>query len=226
MHKVNHVRCANHSVQLVVLKVLTFIKEPTKQLWDALIRIRCSKVMRQQYRVKAAAAGLAPRARTRLTKCVPTLLASASFWITSWTSTRLTLATTFSLTWNGMPSTECRRSFARHARSWRASRPTTSRRSTWCRCPSLCSEAVRRHRVIVIGDRRQADDGQNEGEAREVQKQAGVGTGYHCGVPEPADPQANRPAGVEARHQSCLQFVAASLFGRGELSLEHRVGSG
>jgi hypothetical protein len=47
MRKVNHVRCADHSVQLVVLKVLTFIKEPTEQLRDALIRIHRSKVMRQ-----------------------------------------------------------------------------------------------------------------------------------------------------------------------------------
>ncbi len=47
MRKVNHVRCADHSVELVVLKVLTFIKEPTEQLWDALIRIRRSKVMWQ-----------------------------------------------------------------------------------------------------------------------------------------------------------------------------------
>jgi len=47
MRKVNHVRCVDHSVQLVVLKVLTFIKEPTEQLQDALIRIRRSKVMRQ-----------------------------------------------------------------------------------------------------------------------------------------------------------------------------------
>jgi hypothetical protein len=31
MRKVKHVRCANHSVrQLAVLKVLTFIKEPTE----------------------------------------------------------------------------------------------------------------------------------------------------------------------------------------------------
>jgi hypothetical protein len=29
MRKLNHVRCVDHSVQLVVLKVLTFIKEPT-----------------------------------------------------------------------------------------------------------------------------------------------------------------------------------------------------
>ncbi len=46
MCKVNHVRCADHFVQLVVLKVLTFIKEPTEQLRDALIKIRHSKVMR------------------------------------------------------------------------------------------------------------------------------------------------------------------------------------
>jgi hypothetical protein len=45
MHKVNHIRCANHSIQLAVLKVLTFIKERTEQLRDALIRIRRSKVM-------------------------------------------------------------------------------------------------------------------------------------------------------------------------------------
>jgi len=30
MHKVNHVQCADHSIQLDVLKVLTFIKEPTE----------------------------------------------------------------------------------------------------------------------------------------------------------------------------------------------------
>ncbi|CAN5969526.1 unnamed protein product [Sphagnum jensenii] len=40
MRKVNHVWCADHSVQLIVLKVLTFIKEPTEQLRDALIKIR------------------------------------------------------------------------------------------------------------------------------------------------------------------------------------------
>lgn len=47
MRKVNHIRCTDHSVQLVVLKVLTFIKEPTEQLRDALIKIRHSKVMWQ-----------------------------------------------------------------------------------------------------------------------------------------------------------------------------------
>jgi hypothetical protein len=64
MHKVNHVQCADHSVQFVVLKVLTFIKEPTKQLRDALIRIRHSKVMRQQYQVEVAVAELASKEST------------------------------------------------------------------------------------------------------------------------------------------------------------------
>jgi hypothetical protein len=64
MRKVNHVQCADHSVQLVVLKVLMLIKEPTKQLRDALIRIRRSKVMRKQYRVEVAAARLASKEPT------------------------------------------------------------------------------------------------------------------------------------------------------------------
>jgi len=46
MRKVNHVQCANHSIQFAMLKVLTFIKEPTEQLRDALIKIHRSKVMR------------------------------------------------------------------------------------------------------------------------------------------------------------------------------------
>ncbi len=64
MRKVNHVRCANHSVQLVVLQVLTFIKEPTEQLWDVLIKIRHSKVMRQKYRVEAVVVELASKELT------------------------------------------------------------------------------------------------------------------------------------------------------------------
>ncbi|CAK9231723.1 unnamed protein product [Sphagnum troendelagicum] len=51
----------DHSIQLIVLKVLTFIKEPTEQLRDALIRICRSKVMRQQYRIKAVATRLASK---------------------------------------------------------------------------------------------------------------------------------------------------------------------
>jgi hypothetical protein len=148
MRKVNHVRCADHSVQLAVLKVLTFIKEPTEQLRDALIKSAAAKSCGSNIASKPRQPGLParsrrtrtrPRAGTRLTRCAPTLLASASFWTASWTSTRPTLATVLSLTWNGMPLTACRRSFARRARSWRASRPITSRRSTWCRCPSLYS---------------------------------------------------------------------------------------
>jgi hypothetical protein len=54
MRKVNHVQCADHSVQLVVLKVLTFIKAPIEQLRDALTKIRHSKVMRHQYHVEGA----------------------------------------------------------------------------------------------------------------------------------------------------------------------------
>jgi hypothetical protein len=46
MRKVNHVWCADHSIQLTTLKVLTFIKEPIEQLQDALIKIYRSKVMR------------------------------------------------------------------------------------------------------------------------------------------------------------------------------------
>jgi hypothetical protein len=64
MRKVNQVRCADHSVQLAMLKVLTLIKEPTEQLRDALIRIRHNKIMRQQYCVKAVAAGLASKEPT------------------------------------------------------------------------------------------------------------------------------------------------------------------
>jgi hypothetical protein len=44
-----------------MLKVLTFIKKPIEQLQDALIKIHRSKVMRQQYRVKAVVAGLASK---------------------------------------------------------------------------------------------------------------------------------------------------------------------
>jgi len=41
-----------------------FIKEPTEQLRDALIKIRRSKVMRKQYRVEAVVAGLASKEPT------------------------------------------------------------------------------------------------------------------------------------------------------------------
>ncbi len=80
-----------------------------------------------------------PHVGTQLTRCALMLLASASFWTASWTGTRPTLAMALSLIWNGMPSMACRHSFARCARSWKASRLITSQRSTWCRCLSLCS---------------------------------------------------------------------------------------
>ncbi len=64
MRKVNHVQCANHSIQLVVLKVLTFMKEPTEQLRNALIRIRYSKVMRQHYCVETVAVGFTSKKPT------------------------------------------------------------------------------------------------------------------------------------------------------------------
>ncbi len=60
-------------------------------------------------------------------------------------------------------------------------------------------EALRRQRAEAAGDQRQPDDSRNEGEAREVQEQAGAGTGDHCDVPEPVDPQANRLGGTEVR---------------------------
>ncbi|CAK9260013.1 unnamed protein product [Sphagnum jensenii] len=86
-------------------------------------------------------------------------------------------------------------------------------------------EALRRQRAVVAGHRWQVDRGWNESEARKVQEQAGAGTSDHCGVPKPTDPQADRPGGAKARRQSCLRFVAAPLFDRGEFSLEHRAKS-
>jgi hypothetical protein len=47
-----------------VLKVLTFIKEPTEQLQDALSRIRRNKIMQQKYRIEAATTGLASKEPT------------------------------------------------------------------------------------------------------------------------------------------------------------------
>jgi hypothetical protein len=47
MRPSNHVRCGNHSVQLSVLLVLKHIKTTNEELWQALIKIRRSKVMRQ-----------------------------------------------------------------------------------------------------------------------------------------------------------------------------------
>ncbi len=63
-------------------------------------------------------------------------------------------------------------------------------------------EALWWQRAAAAEDRRQADGGRNEGEAREVQEQAGAGTSDHCGVLKPADPQADRLGGTEARRWS------------------------
>eukprot|EP00842_Homolaphlyctis_polyrhiza_P002298 jgi/Hompol1/3069/HPOL_006318-RA len=56
MHRFNHVRCADHSVQLAVLTVLKTVKKSTKVLSEALVTIRRSKVIRQQYRIEVIAA--------------------------------------------------------------------------------------------------------------------------------------------------------------------------
>ncbi len=87
-------------------------------------------------------------------------------------------------------------------------------------------EALQRQRTAAAGDRRQANGDRNEGEAQEVQKQAGARTGDHCGVPEPIDPQADRPGGVEAHRWSRSKFATMPLLGWGEISPKHRTGSG
>jgi hypothetical protein len=48
----NHVRCSDHSVQLGVAKVLTLIQQTNEQLRQAMVSIRRSMVMRQEYRVR------------------------------------------------------------------------------------------------------------------------------------------------------------------------------
>jgi hypothetical protein len=130
MHKVNHIRCTNHSVQLDVLKVLTFIKEPTEQLQDALIRIHRNKVMRQRYCIKSHGSQACQQGADTPRLAHALELDSRDVHRRFWTSMWPTLATALSLTWNGMPSMTCRRSFARRAKSWRALRVITSQRST------------------------------------------------------------------------------------------------
>jgi hypothetical protein len=61
MRPCNHVRCADHSVQLAVLKVLVRIKDINAQLRHALVCIRRSKTMRQAYRRKADLVGFASK---------------------------------------------------------------------------------------------------------------------------------------------------------------------
>jgi hypothetical protein len=60
----NHVRCADHSVQLAVLNVLKFLKGPTEQLRGALVKIRRGKVMRQQHRLEASQANFGSKEPT------------------------------------------------------------------------------------------------------------------------------------------------------------------
>jgi hypothetical protein len=60
----NHVRCSDHSVQLGVVKVLTLIQQTNEQLRQALVSIRRSRVMRQEYRRAAEVAGLSSKERT------------------------------------------------------------------------------------------------------------------------------------------------------------------
>jgi hypothetical protein len=60
----NHVRCSDHSVQLGVIKVLTLIQQTNEKLRQALLSIRRSKVMRQEYRRTAEVAGLSSKEPT------------------------------------------------------------------------------------------------------------------------------------------------------------------
>ncbi|BBN16354.1 hypothetical protein Mp_7g05660 [Marchantia polymorpha subsp. ruderalis] len=64
MASFNHVRCADHLIQLAVIKVLSFTKHSMEALRDALVKIRRNKVMRQQYRLEAAAAGFSSKEPT------------------------------------------------------------------------------------------------------------------------------------------------------------------
>ncbi|BBN17194.1 hypothetical protein Mp_7g12680 [Marchantia polymorpha subsp. ruderalis] len=58
VRKCNHVRCADHFVQLAVLQALKLIRQSTEQLRDGLVKMRRSKVIRQQYRIEALRSGL------------------------------------------------------------------------------------------------------------------------------------------------------------------------
>ncbi|OAE20506.1 hypothetical protein AXG93_948s1130 [Marchantia polymorpha subsp. ruderalis] len=64
LRKCNHVRCADHSVQLAVLQVLKLIRQPTEQLRDGLVKMRRSKVIRQQYQIEALHSGLGSKEPT------------------------------------------------------------------------------------------------------------------------------------------------------------------
>ncbi|CAM6073757.1 unnamed protein product [Sphagnum tenellum] len=167
MRKVNHVRCTNHFVQLVVLKVLTFIKEPTEQLRDVQIRICRNKVMRQQYRIEAAVAGFANKEPTHQDS--PTRWSSTHEMCTN-ASGKLVILDSIMDQYaadigHGTPLDLESRAAPGHgepcSRSQVDARPGADVHVS-------TPEALRRQRAETAGDRRQADDGQNEGEAREV----------------------------------------------------------
>ncbi|OAE26720.1 hypothetical protein AXG93_3310s1190 [Marchantia polymorpha subsp. ruderalis] len=66
MYNFNHVRRGDHSIQLVVIKLLSFTKKSMESLHDALVKIRHKKVMRQQYRLEVAAAGFSSKKPTHM----------------------------------------------------------------------------------------------------------------------------------------------------------------
>jgi hypothetical protein len=61
MRPCNYVRCADHSVQLAVLKVLVRIEDINAQLRHALVCIHCSRTMCQAYRCKVDLASFASK---------------------------------------------------------------------------------------------------------------------------------------------------------------------
>jgi hypothetical protein len=60
----NDVRCSDHSVQIGVVKVLALIQHTNEQLRKALVSIRRSKVMRQEYRRAAEVTDLSSKEPT------------------------------------------------------------------------------------------------------------------------------------------------------------------
>ncbi|BBN07255.1 hypothetical protein Mp_4g02340 [Marchantia polymorpha subsp. ruderalis] len=66
LRKCNQVKCADHSIQLAVLQALKLICQPTKQLRDGLVKMRRSKVIRQQYQIEALRSGLSSTESTHV----------------------------------------------------------------------------------------------------------------------------------------------------------------
>jgi hypothetical protein len=60
----NDVRCSDHSVQIGVVKVLALIQHTNEQLRKAMVSIRRSKVMRQEYRRAAEVTNLSSKEPT------------------------------------------------------------------------------------------------------------------------------------------------------------------